>query len=928
MGERGGVEQLKAEDSGETGALLHVRSDLLQPDGGGSAGIWESPAPGQLPAPLTPEIMSLVLSELPLGTSSAVSNCYECLKQGRFASSEFLGLLRSVSAQSPSLERVFAASAGSSAAHGFSPAFKVEPGTPSQPIPATLIDSELHAPASVVCPVAAGHGALPTDTSSNSHVQSTQPNWGLSSASGRRLEARHRQLRKYEGSTEISRWSAFLVDVTRRLANQLPSAAKGQLLHAVRQYTCADVTPEWLAESIQQLVDTYGIVIPNDDIAQIGLGSSRAGASNALLKRPAGGRQQQASAPKKSRPAKTTTPRGNKAGSGAVKRDGQDEKTGSPSGCGSGSDNTGSRGSGTDYTGSHSSDYSASTSGSPEAGAEDLGVTQRGKGRSVGMGARHAATVSSTALPDCPMSLYLTDRMRSGGVTDEGLSVKVLSHCVSRKGRVNMHSKAVFVLRKHEGGGEMPIMGMYVHEFQASPQAEIPAGGQNASTRPPRTQQGSSLAGRAYIECVDSMPILRSELREQRQKVLLAMMHGYIEILRDRGFTKLHLRVPMAQEAQTHIFNERNARVRLEAMVRMSVWYSKVLEAARTRGIISAVDSSTHILALDDFPATVLPSSIASQELKTDMKSSWSGDIKAEALAATHPRLFCAELNTSSHPTVSATAGASPPVHPGFTQADLTPVTGTNIASDREVMLRILREQGLGFSSVPDAVQATNFILRQLTAEIGSHAEPLSSANRTANRQAGAGTRTARGAGGAQKSKKPRVDAFAVGGVANGGVNRAAHDQIDSSPASGTHATSSPMLAFFSQRLSPVRCSPRWRAFLSSPPLPPSPLSLSIDMPHNFVHVSSRLQLLRSPGGQMATPTFGTPTLATPGLQATKFESEMGANDSPIVRFSSSKEHRMPALGALSEAFSHQDSDEWPEPSDGGCLFADSFFCP
>ena len=156
------------------------------------------------------------------------------------------------------------------------------------------------------------------------------------------------------------------------------------------------------------------------------------------------------------------------------------------------------------------------------------------------------------------------------------------------------------------------------------------------------------------------MPILKSELREQRQKVLLAMMHGYIEILRDRGFTKLHLRVPMAQEAQTHIFNERNAQVRLEAMVRMSVWYSKVLEAARTRGIISAVDSSTHILALDDFPATVLPSSIASQELKTDMKSSWSGDIKAEALAATHPRLFCAELNTSSHPTVSATAGASP----------------------------------------------------------------------------------------------------------------------------------------------------------------------------------------------------------------------------------------------------------------------------
>ena len=48
MGERGGVEQLNAEDSGETSAQLHVRSDLLQPDGGGSAGIcllYTSPSP-------------------------------------------------------------------------------------------------------------------------------------------------------------------------------------------------------------------------------------------------------------------------------------------------------------------------------------------------------------------------------------------------------------------------------------------------------------------------------------------------------------------------------------------------------------------------------------------------------------------------------------------------------------------------------------------------------------------------------------------------------------------------------------------------------------------------------------------------------------------------------------------------------------------
>ena len=97
------------------------------------------------------------------------------------------------------------------------------------------------------------------------------------------------------------------------------------------------------------------------------------------------------------------------------------------------------------------------------------------------------------------------------------------------------------------------------------------------------------MTGRAYIECVDSLPILGTEPRDHRQKVLLAIMHGYLEVVRDRGFRSLHVRVPPPDEENAHIFNKRASHVRLEAMVRLSSWFAKVLESARLRGIITSV---------------------------------------------------------------------------------------------------------------------------------------------------------------------------------------------------------------------------------------------------------------------------------------------------------------------------------------------------
>ena len=187
----------------------------------------------------------------------------------------------------------------------------------------------------------------------------------------------------------------------------------------------------------------------------------------------------------------------------------------------------------------------------------------------------------------------------------------MLSHTICKKGRFPFHKKAIFAFRREQNGSEIVLMGMYVHEFVGLSSAPAKEGG-----RPPTHHQANNMTGRAYIECVDSLPILGSEPRDHRQKVLLAIMHGYLEDVRDRGFRSLHVRVPPPDEENAHIFNKRASHVRLEAMVRLSQWYAKVLEAARMRGIITSVDSSTHILALENFPAAVLPSSVAALELR------------------------------------------------------------------------------------------------------------------------------------------------------------------------------------------------------------------------------------------------------------------------------------------------------------------------
>jgi len=269
-----------------------------------SSGSVKSTPAGQLPPPLTTQMMEAVLRELPEGTRNAVSSCYGCLAAKRFASDEFLKLLASVASQSPTLTRIFEHAPPAQAAAGrpaASPRVKSQGGAPAPVVSAIGVhasgsfdSAEAMPPPGPPPPSAASAAAAASLAGKprccDAKTGEVATTWGL--AERRRTEVRRRQLQRFEGS-DPCRLSLFLLDTTQRLAKQLPAGSKAQLLHAVRQFHSGVTTPEHFAERIQQLVDAHGIMLALDQSTQRNppkkVGKSAAAGAGAKRQNAAGG---------------------------------------------------------------------------------------------------------------------------------------------------------------------------------------------------------------------------------------------------------------------------------------------------------------------------------------------------------------------------------------------------------------------------------------------------------------------------------------------------------------------------------------------------------------------------------------------------------------------------------------------------------------
>ena len=468
----------------------------------------------------------------------------------------------------------------------------------------------------------------------------------MSSSLIRRLRnvARRRKLEGYHG-TEQMRCRGYLTSVLSEMAKQLPPMAQTCMARKIHEYLERPMAPETFVAEIQDIVDQYGVCVP-------------------LSRRTAPGQPAGRAPP-------PTKPSGKRGAAGGVDSCKNKRQARAPS---------------------ESSSFNSNPS--PRSVPErDVEHTPRLGGRGYARGGAGAdnsdllSELSSRAIPDTPLSKFLTARARAHISAREGVTVKVLSHTLGETGsganKFRYHKKAVFAFWHDDNDSlsDMMLLGMYVHEFDANCSA--------AAQRPPRgvPPGAGRMAGRVLLECVDSIPLMGGESAETRQKVLTAVILGYIDFVRQAGYRTLHLRVPPADEEATHIFNARSSSVRAEATYRMSNWFKRLLDACKTRGMLSHYESSGHMLALEDFPKDVLPAPLGARESK------------ASAITTVHPRFFVAALCT-------------PPGKP--LPVDTTPLAPSGVLGNREDLVSVCAKESLAFSSVSCAKFSTMYLLSRV----------------------------------------------------------------------------------------------------------------------------------------------------------------------------------------------------------------------
>lgn len=320
--------------------------------------------------------------------------------------------------------------------------------------------------------------------------------------------------------------------------------------------------------------------------------------------------------------------------------------------------------------------------------------------------------ISSSELADTPLGTFLTRAARAESSAERNVTVKVVSQVVSHTGSGdNVHpyrTKSIFAFQHLDQNGEVVLLGMYVHEF--GPEA------------PGQT------AGRVLIECIDSIPIHGSETTEERQRILSAIVHGYMDYARNQGFSHLHYRVPPPSAENHHIFTTRSLSVRLEATVRMAHWYRRILEGALSKGIVHSFELQSHLSKIDNFPPSLLPSSdLAEEHSFSTMRSQLSRSIQGGQRQEADVKLFQKLISFKDRfcvATLHDPASGAP-----IMRLDGSPIMATQVSAKRLTFVLACKRENLAFGTLADAKMSTMLLLARMisdqreSGDYGAHAE-------------------------------------------------------------------------------------------------------------------------------------------------------------------------------------------------------------
>jgi len=308
--------------------------------------------------------------------------------------------------------------------------------------------------------------------------------------------------------------------------------------------------------------------------------------------------------------------------------------------------------------------------------------------------------VSSSELADTPLGAFLTNRAAAESLPERNVAVKVVSQVMSYTGSGGnvqpYRCKSIFAFHNLDQNGEVVLLGMYVHEF--GPES------------PPET------AGRVLIECIDSIPIHGNETSEERQRLLSAIVHGYIEYVRTQGFTHIHFRVPPPSAENHHIFTSRSLSVRLEATVRMAHWYRRLLEGAHSKGLVHKYELQSHLSRIESFPPALLPSSdLAEEHAFSTMRSQLSRSIQSGQRQEADVKLF--EKLISFRDRFCVASLHHPEADTPALRVDTSPTMNTQICAKRLTFVLGCKRENLSFGTLADAKMSTMLLLARMISD-------------------------------------------------------------------------------------------------------------------------------------------------------------------------------------------------------------------
>jgi len=620
------------------------------------------------------------MTELAEGTRRATETCYKCFQEYKFTSEDFLSFLRSIANQSPTLSRLFLQKpqiaetdldirdlfeaedrkSGLRTAAERKPAIFNAASRPSH--------LDLLAKGSKVAVVADRSDKVEEAVDMTAKL-----------IDRRRKEAQRRKLGAYTGTAQ-QRISKYMLQVVRRLGQQVQASEKAALTAAIRDYVDRKTTPEEFHETMQALVDKYAIVLPLEYTPEH---ETRAVTENHKRGR------NSSSIP----PTPTKRPRVDSLPSPSLMPQPVVHAH---------------------VSAAPSSPAPERSSGCPACELDMFGDARSkrrceqcghsGKPESVPLaraGTAHRPSVPlgegcSADLPDCKLSRFLTEQAREVSPAERHVTVKVVARTEHHTGggkapRYPYTNKAVFAFQRLDGK-EVAVLGMYVHEFGA--EAPAPA------------------AGRVYLECIDSIPLHGPERSDERQRLLTSIVHGYLAFIRSEGYTHLHLRVPPPSAEHSHIFAYRSLSVRLEATLRMAHWYKRLLDGAKAARLVDGYHTSSHLSKLEEFPPCLLQSSDLAEEHAFSAMRSTVSRLQADCndrnessvlskIIAFKDRFFVADL----------TAPCSPP--PPL-QRHTEPLRPCGIASQRIDFTAVCEENALSFNALADAHEATSWLLSHM----------------------------------------------------------------------------------------------------------------------------------------------------------------------------------------------------------------------